>query len=385
MLVRLDNASRARAVDRSSHPASLCFGDLFLADAEQRAHRSERRLPPDPWASAGLVVTGWPRTNLTTRCRTGRRRRSIGSSPEPPASRPGTARYETPSLGQTQANVGRMSRFPARDRRARCGAVATASWPARNLNDWGLADALIPFPLHRHRPGRWALGAASWGRSLALPARIRVHSRIVGMALNDIPPDAADEAGRGRRTVPLTVSSAVQRAKQADEVGWNWLFDRFYPVVYRYATARLGDRHAAEDVAQDVFVAAVKMIPRLRGQDEPVVEAWFLKIARFKVVDRYRRQTREPVDQGANAIAAAAQPGSDPAEVATDRVSTARLHAMLSTLSENQRDVLVRRFVLDQSLEHIARASGRRVGAVKALQHRGLAALQRQVAGHRDD
>ncbi|MFN2450927.1 MAG: RNA polymerase sigma factor, partial [Candidatus Dormibacteria bacterium] len=85
----------------------------------------------------------------------------------------------------------------------------------------------------------------------------------------------------------------MRRARQGDEAAWNWLFNRFYPVVLRYATARLGDRQSAEDVAQEVFVAAVRMIGRLRSTDEPVVEAWFVGIARFKVVDRYRRQTRD--------------------------------------------------------------------------------------------
>jgi RNA polymerase sigma-70 factor (ECF subfamily) len=46
-------------------------------------------------------------------------------------------------------------------------------------------------------------------------------------------------------------------------------------------------------------------------------------------------------------------------------------------LKEDQRDVLVRRFVLDQSLEEVAAGTGRSVGAVKSMQHRGLAALRR--------
>ncbi|GAC1344397.1 MAG: sigma-70 family RNA polymerase sigma factor [Candidatus Dormibacteria bacterium] len=188
-----------------------------------------------------------------------------------------------------------------------------------------------------------------------------------------------ERAAHARGAEPLTLAAAVQHAKQADEVAWNWLFNRFYPVVHRYASARLGDRHVAEDIAQEVFVAAVKMIPRLRSDEEPVVEAWFLGIARFKVVDRYRRQAREPFEQGVNPLAAGSGVADDPAELATDRLSTSHLHRMLFTLTEDQRDVLARRFVLDQSLEHIARSTGRRVGAVKALQHRGLAALQRQL------
>jgi RNA polymerase sigma-70 factor (ECF subfamily) len=46
-------------------------------------------------------------------------------------------------------------------------------------------------------------------------------------------------------------------------------------------------------------------------------------------------------------------------------------------LTPDQRDVLVRRFILDQSLEQVAAATGRRVNAVKALQHRAVGAMGR--------
>jgi RNA polymerase sigma-70 factor (ECF subfamily) len=51
----------------------------------------------------------------------------------------------------------------------------------------------------------------------------------------------------------------------------------------------------------------------------------------------------------------------------------------MEELTEEQREVLLRRFVLDQSLEQVAKATRRRVGAVKALQHRALAALERRL------
>ena len=65
--------------------------------------------------------------------------------------------------------------------------------------------------------------------------------------------------------------------------------------------------------------------------------------------------------------------------------STAQLHALLATLTNDQREVLARRFVLDQSLDQVATSTGRRIGAVKALQHRGLAALHRQLMEERHD
>ncbi len=58
-----------------------------------------------------------------------------------------------------------------------------------------------------------------------------------------------------------------------------------------------------------------------------------------------------------------------------------RVERILEGLSEDQRAVLLLRFVGDMSIEDIARTIGKRPGAVKALQRRGLAAVRRQLAG----
>ena len=54
---------------------------------------------------------------------------------------------------------------------------------------------------------------------------------------------------------PLT--EAVEAAQRGEAHGWNALFERFYPDVHAYALARLGDLAAAENVTQEIFVAAV--------------------------------------------------------------------------------------------------------------------------------
>ncbi len=52
----------------------------------------------------------------------------------------------------------------------------------------------------------------------------------------------------------------------------------------------------------------------------------------------------------------------------------------MAELTEDQRDILVRRFVLDQSLEEVASTTRRSVGAVKSLQHRALEAVRRALS-----
>ena len=190
---------------------------------------------------------------------------------------------------------------------------------------------------------------------------------------------AAIEPGDAR-SVPASVAEAVAAARRGDGSGWDWLFDRYYMFVCRYAMARLGDQDAAEELGQEVFVAAVGSIKRLRESSDRGVEGWLLGIARNKISDRHRAGKRsERVARALAGDTTAAAP--DASEVVAERAVAADLRQAIERLPDHQRDVVVRRFLLDESLETVAEATGRSIGAVKAMQHRALARLARHHRG----
>ena len=173
----------------------------------------------------------------------------------------------------------------------------------------------------------------------------------------------------------VDLAETVTAAREGQSLAWSALFDRFYDDVFRYALARLGEAATAEDVAQEVFVAAVRSLHRLRDTREPAVQAWFFRICRNKIADHGRRFRRS----GTLSTAGQVGPELDP-EAEIERASDATaIRAALDELTESQRDVIIRRFILDQSLEHVAAGTGRSVGSVKSLQHRALSRLQRRI------
>ena len=193
---------------------------------------------------------------------------------------------------------------------------------------------------------------------------------LAGRLVSDELDGAAEILGQ-----PERLAQAVAAAKRGDAAAWDELFERFHADVHAYALARLGDWSGAEDVTQDTFVAAVGSIRGLRDDREPVVRAWFLHICRHKTLDHIRRLGRQ---QRPVAMPAAAD--EDPSEVAENHIRADEMREAMNELTEEQRDIMVRRFVLDQSLDDVALATGRSVGAVKSLQHRALATLQRIIA-----
>jgi RNA polymerase sigma-70 factor (ECF subfamily) len=138
--------------------------------------------------------------------------------------------------------------------------------------------------------------------------------------------------------------------------------------VYAYAKAAGADD--CEDVLGEVFVAVVRGLPRFRGNDDGL-RRWIFTIAHHRVVDERRRLARQR-----KAIRVALDNIAPPPEDPFDPM----LVAALATLTVDQREVVVLRFIADLSLEDVAAMTKRPVGAVKSLQHRGLRNLANALA-----
>jgi RNA polymerase sigma factor (sigma-70 family) len=128
-----------------------------------------------------------------------------------------------------------------------------------------------------------------------------------------------------------------------------------------------------EDVLGEVFLQVTRDLRRFSGDDD-ALRRWVFTIARHRVIDDARRRARRPeqvVTEPPEPDAGATDP-----EASLDP----ELLAALATLTADQREVVVLRFVADLSLESVAELTGRRVGAVKALQHRALRNLADAVS-----
>jgi RNA polymerase sigma factor (sigma-70 family) len=153
--------------------------------------------------------------------------------------------------------------------------------------------------------------------------------------------------------------------------------DRDAGVVYlELAPAVLGYLRAQqvpdpEDVLGEVFLQVARDLHRVRG-DEAAVRRWVFRVARNRVIGDARRRARRP------RVASDAVPEM-PARAHGEPFDAA-LVAALQRLTPDQREVIVLRFVADLSLEAVARITHRRVGGVKALQHRALAELAATVS-----
>ena len=136
---------------------------------------------------------------------------------------------------------------------------------------------------------------------------------------------------------------------------------------------------SADDVAQEVCLAAMTALPRYRDQGRPFL-AFVYGIAAHKVADAHRalgRNRAEPTDALPERVAA--DPG--PEQLAIEAESSARMAALLSVLPEKQREILILRVVVGLSAEETAEAIDSSPGAVRVAQHRALARLRTEIIG----
>jgi RNA polymerase sigma factor (sigma-70 family) len=148
------------------------------------------------------------------------------------------------------------------------------------------------------------------------------------------------------------------------------LFRALYPRVLRSAHLMLGDRAAAEDVAQEAFARLLA-----KGVLEaPHAERWVFKVARNLAISRIRAVKRIlPLSD------AEAMEGWDSGSETEQRALL--LNAAVRALPKRQQEVVAMRIYGELSYEAIATATGRTLGAIKQELHRAKLALTSRMNG----
>lgn len=154
------------------------------------------------------------------------------------------------------------------------------------------------------------------------------------------------------------------------------VYDRYFPDVYRYVYYRLGDQQVAEDITSDVFVRLLEAA-KARGGPRSSLKGWLISTASHVVTDHLRRMYRRPT-QGLAEIMIDDFAASVTEEV-EQRQQTDAMQKAFTQLTSEQQHVLSLRFGDGYSLEETASLMEKKVNAIKALQFRAVASLQRLI------
>jgi RNA polymerase sigma-70 factor (ECF subfamily) len=165
----------------------------------------------------------------------------------------------------------------------------------------------------------------------------------------------------------------VRRLKRYDPQAVSEVVSGHGAALHRYVAAIVGDYHLAEDIVSETYVRMLEHIRTYAYTGVPF-RAWLYRIAHNLAVNAVRRE--RPV-AGEKVLAQIVAPGDDPEQAVQQGEESAALRRALSKLTQEQQQVLLLRFVSEQSTAEVARALRKSEGAVKQLQYRGLRSLAR--------
>jgi RNA polymerase sigma-70 factor (ECF subfamily) len=163
------------------------------------------------------------------------------------------------------------------------------------------------------------------------------------------------------------------RALDSQSIGA--VYDQYFSEVYRYVLYRMGDQTLAEDIASDVFIRLLEAAQNGRSP-QTNLKGWLIGTASHIVTDHLRKKYRRPEEEISESLPDLT-PG--PASEVDQREQNRAVQSAYAQLTEEQQHVLALRFGQGYSLEETATFMNKNVNAVKALQFRALAALQREV------
>jgi len=175
--------------------------------------------------------------------------------------------------------------------------------------------------------------------------------------------------------------SALNGLQNLDSQAIAAIYDRYFTEVYRYVRYRIEDDATAEDIASDVFMRLLEASQKRQGPQSSL-RGWLIATASNAINDHLRRRYRRPTDPLSDHL-------PDQTAIVHDDVDQREqyrtVRSAYAQLTDEQQHVLALRFGEGYSLEETAQTMKKKLNAVKALQFRALAALQRLIGEANDE
>jgi RNA polymerase sigma-70 factor, ECF subfamily len=184
---------------------------------------------------------------------------------------------------------------------------------------------------------------------------------------------APDEGSAAAKDLKLVAALVARDRKAAAE-----FVSRYTDRIYGYVYARLlPHTEQAEDLVQEVFLAAWQRLQEFRGQAS--LEAWLLGIARHKLEDHYRARLRKLVpleDESSGAADPAVLPDWD--QKLDDERVRERTWQVLAALPEHYRIVLLWRYWEKCPAQEMSARTGKTEKAIERLLARARSLFRRE-------
>ena len=178
----------------------------------------------------------------------------------------------------------------------------------------------------------------------------------------------------------------VNRLRAGDSTAMEEFYNIYRNRLYSLVLEQVGRDHGvAEDLVQEVFLAALGSLDKFRGDSQ--LYTWLRSIAFHKINDFYRRQAREPKPKNSSpdfdAMKQLEQTGNnEPATLTVLESEEIRqsVHQALADLPQDYQEVLVLKYLKGMPVLAISQAMGRSPKSVEGLLSRARKAMRDNLA-----
>lgn len=180
----------------------------------------------------------------------------------------------------------------------------------------------------------------------------------------------------------------VERCQRGDREAFDLLVPRYQDRIHNVVYRLIGDRHRAEDLAQDAFAQAYRHLDRFKGESS--FYTWLYRIAVNLCLSHRRRLStrmagrtlsifRKPDSTFREPTIDLADRREEPGRVIDQREMGSQIQEAIGTLEDSLRQVVVLRDIEGHSYEAIADMIGCPIGTVRSRLHRARGLLQERL------
>ena len=187
-----------------------------------------------------------------------------------------------------------------------------------------------------------------------------------------------EAAAKPARESTENIRKLVGQAQQGDRAALEELYLIHFDRIYSYLHMSVGSKHDAEDLTTQTFMKMLESIGRFRWQSAPF-SAWLFRIAHNLAMDHFRARRRWQPEADVPEPPGEAEPSAE--LEAMQSIGRQSMLELIEKLSPEQQQVLTLKFVFNFANADVAKILDKTEGAIKSLQHRALASLQKQISG----
>ena len=186
----------------------------------------------------------------------------------------------------------------------------------------------------------------------------------------------SEAATQKKESEAKRVRALVDRAQKGDRSALEELYLIHFDRIYSYLHVSVGNRHDAEDLTMQTFLKMIESIGKFRWRSAPF-SAWLFRIAHNLAMDHFRSRRRWQPEEEVPEPIGSEEPSAELA--AMQSIGRQSMLELIEKLSPEQQQVLTLKFVFNFPNADVAKILDKTEGAIKSLQHRALASLQKQI------